>query len=209
MPLSEAWDRHTFRWWFEPSRPQRTMSGLRTKFSICPSRSTHKSLNPRILLPPPPLYKGSSVHHKPHLYLWWPWCTVTHVLEPIYSPRSPSTATCISRLWRWARWRILFCGPTLEPLLATANTGNRHAASLKFSITCFIFNEKNKHPDDSHSSAKPGKKKEVLVMSLKYTPVTQSLLCLILIIIIIIIIRMDSFYITLFSILTDLMRSGC
>ena len=44
--------------------------------------------------------------------------TVTHVLEPIHIPRAVNTGTCTSRVTN-----ILFCGPTQEPVLITANTG--------------------------------------------------------------------------------------
>ena len=47
----------------------------------------------------------------------------TPVLEPIQIPRALNTGTCISRRWRWAGWPILLCGPTQEPVFATANTG--------------------------------------------------------------------------------------
>ena len=36
---------------------------------------------------------------------------ITHVLEPTYIPRALNTGTCISCLWRWAGWAVLFCGP--------------------------------------------------------------------------------------------------
>ena len=33
------------RWYFEPSQPQRIISGLRPNFNLCPSYSAHKSSN--------------------------------------------------------------------------------------------------------------------------------------------------------------------
>ena len=48
------------------------------------------------------------------------WCTVW---EPVYIPWALNTGTCIGRLWWWAGWPVLFCGPTQGPALAIADKG--------------------------------------------------------------------------------------
>ena len=82
----------------EPSQPQRITSGLSTNFTLSPSYSIHKSY-----------FTASHVKKK------------KKKLKPFYIPWALSTETCIQK-----GGPILFCGPTQEPELATANTGKKN-----------------------------------------------------------------------------------
>ena len=42
---------------------------------------------------------------------------------PIHIPQALNMGTWFNCPWWWAGWPILFCVPTKEPMLATANTG--------------------------------------------------------------------------------------
>ena len=99
-------------WCFEPSQPQRIASGLNTNFNLSPIYSFNKSL-----------------YHK-SFFLFFPK-TTAQILSTI--SESKTQKTCF---WAYlysvgtqhgnlksAWWPILFCSPTQEPVLATANTG--------------------------------------------------------------------------------------
>ena len=79
-------------WCFEPSQPQRIISGLNTNFTLSPRFSFHKSS-----------------YHKS--------CFNKYFLASLYSARTQHGNL------HPAGWPILFCGPTHESVLATANTG--------------------------------------------------------------------------------------
>ena len=83
-------------WCFEPSQPQRITSGLNTNLTLSPSYSFHKSS-----------------YHKS--------CFVV-VVVVVFLAYLYSAGTQHGNLHP-AGWPILVCGPTQEPVLATANTG--------------------------------------------------------------------------------------
>ena len=99
------------RWCFEPSQPQRITLGLKTNVSLPPSYSFHELLYHKSLFLKPQL------KFYPQFRNANPKKTITHVLELIYMPRALNTGD----LHR-AGWPILFCRPSQEPVLATANT---------------------------------------------------------------------------------------
>ena len=130
-------------WCFEPSQPQRIISGLKTNFDLSPSYSIHESLsNESLFLTPQLSFKYNTRKSTQHpsyftehnnlsrnvkiistILKCQPSKTIAHILEPFYTPRAHSTGICITCLWRQKRWPIIFRGPTQEPVLASANTG--------------------------------------------------------------------------------------
>ena len=111
-------------WCFEPSQPQRITSGLNTNFNLSPSYSFHKS----------------------H--------TITQILSTISEGKTRKTVTYF---WAYlysastqhgnlhpAELPILFCWPTQEPMLATANTGKTREGFWKKS-RWMDWKGRNKH----------------------------------------------------------------
>ena len=49
-----------------------------------------------------------NVKNQPSIYQ----STITHVSIPFYIPQVLSTGTCLTCLWLWAGWPLLFCGLT-------------------------------------------------------------------------------------------------
>ena len=109
--------RQSVSWCFEPSQPQRTTSELKTNFYLSPCYSFHKSL----------CYTS---------FFFFFCCCSNHSSNLIHSfgtqnqknsntyfgPDLYSASTQHGNLHP-AGWPTLFCWPTQEPVLATANTG--------------------------------------------------------------------------------------
>ena len=99
-------------WCFEPSQQHRITSGLNTNFSLSPSYSFHRSLYHKSLFfsqtTPQILFQSSE--------------RKTGKTNTCFGAYLYSTSTQRGNLHP-AGWPILFCGPTQEPVLATANTG--------------------------------------------------------------------------------------
>ena len=102
---------------FEPSQPQRIVSGLKTYYNLSPSYSFHESVNSSLYFSDHNSLSNISQrnqHNTLHILqntnLSWrikiistisicqPRKTMTHVLEPIYIPRALTTGTCITCL---------------------------------------------------------------------------------------------------------------
>ena len=136
-----------------PVNHRGSLSELKTKFSLSLSYSIHKSLNHKSILfffffsLSFFFFNHNSVFHKEtnstqhtsnfmeqtnlsrkvKIILTISKCrprdTMTPGFERIYIPWAFNTGTCINCLWG-ARWPILFCGPTQEPAVTTANRKN-------------------------------------------------------------------------------------
>ena len=89
-------------WCFEPSQPQRIPSGLNTNFTLSPSHSFHKSS-----------------YHTLAQVISCCLFVVVGFFAYLYS-----AGTQHGNLHPAGR-PISFCGPTQEPVLATANTGKK------------------------------------------------------------------------------------
>ena len=77
-------------WCFEPSQPQRIISGLKTNFNLSRSYSFHGLLYPKSPFLKPQLKLSTVSEHKPRK-------TITHGLEPVYIPWALNTGTCIQQ----------------------------------------------------------------------------------------------------------------
>ena len=89
-------------WCSEPSQPPSITSGLNTNFTLSPSYSFRKSF-----------------YHKSYCGLF-----LLYFLAYFYSVGTQHNLYP-------TRWTISFCGPTQEPVLATANTGKNLEVFLK------------------------------------------------------------------------------
>ena len=122
-------------WYFEPSQPLRIISGLNYQrlVSCAFSPVNHKGL-----------YQGWNQASKSNSYLVIPQVILlqvsfsqptTQIISTISRHKPTKTVTCFgaylffvgTQYWNLhpAGWPILFCGPTQESVLATANTGKK------------------------------------------------------------------------------------
>ena len=86
-------------WCFQPRQQQRIISGLKTNFNLSAI-----------------VIHSTSLFYSNHSFL-----SNTYFGTYLRSV-ALDTGTYISGLLRWAGWPTLFCGPTQQPVLATANT---------------------------------------------------------------------------------------
>ena len=101
-------------WYFEPSQPQRIMSGLKTNFHLFPSYSVYKSLNNKFLksqlsvkyfTKKPTQHTSYLIEHMKNLSgkvittstisECQPRKIIPHVLKPNYIPWPLNTGTCL------------------------------------------------------------------------------------------------------------------
>ena len=106
-------------WCFEPSQPQKITSGLKTNFSQSPRYLFHKSLNHMSVfsLSLSLSNRSSDSIHKFGMQNQKNDDTLKTFLAYLYTMMTQHGNL------HPTRWRILFYGPTQEPVLATANTG--------------------------------------------------------------------------------------
>ena len=106
--------RRSLSWCFEPSQPQRMTSGLNTNFILSPGYSFYKSL-----------------HQKSYAFFSFFFSLFICCAGTQHGNLHP------------ARWPILFCGSTQEPVLAAANT--RKKTWERFWKNCRWMDRKGKN----------------------------------------------------------------
>ena len=105
-------DKKLVSWCFKPSQAQCIRSGLKTNFNLSPSYSVHKSSYHRSQFLKPQLkFCPQFRNAKPEKQQYVFWSLYLYSANTQHGNLHP------------AGWPILFCGPTQEAVLATANTG--------------------------------------------------------------------------------------